>query len=649
MKKLVCRTVLAACLLCFFNAAAATGPADRTATDPQSLTSPDSPNPQPVPIADLFYSHSAFSPALSPDGRQVVFTTDVTGRFNLWKTEVDGSMPIQLLQSEEAQDAPVWSPDGKWIVFRQDTGGNELYDLYAVPSDGGAALNLTKTPDVSEDSALFSPDGRLLAITIKPKESATADCAVMDWRTHEIRKLTHERSPDHLWQIFGWSNDSKYVFANRVKESYTDSEIYRVNVADGTASNLTPHTGDVMYTGTSVSPTGEVLLSSNANGGYQNVGLLHAGSGTIEWITDTQWEGAAGNFSADGRYFTYQINQDGRTALYLRDMRGRETQKLAFPEGISSDVGTPTSFSSDGSRLLVYHEDSQRPPDLWVYDLRTREAKQLTHSALASLNSASVPPSQLVHYKSFDDTMISAYVWMPFNLKRDRSNAVVLLPHGGPTGQTMDKFNTVAAALASRGFICISPNVRGSTGYGMAFQKANLKDLGGSDLQDEIYATKFLVATGYADPRKIGITGESYGGYVTLLAIGKTPEVWSAAASEYGIVDWRSLLQHTDPRLQAYVKSLLGDPVTDHKIYEEASPITYFHQVKAPLLLLQGENDPRVPKEEAQQVFDALKAAGNTVELHYYPHEGHGFEKRENRIDALLRIVQWFDKYLESR
>lgn len=183
----------------------------------------------------------------------------------------------------------------------------------------------------------------------------------------------------------------------------------------------------------------------------------------------------------------------------------------------------------------------------------------------------------------------------------------------------------------------------------MAFQKANFKDLGGGDLQDEIYATKFLVATGYANPRKIGITGESYGGFVTLLAIGKTPEVWSAAASEYGIVDWRSLLQHTDPRLQEYVKSLLGDPVTDHKVYEEASPSTYLQQVKAPLLLLQGENDPRVPKEEAQQVFDTLKAAGKTVYLHYYPQEGHGFEKRENRIDALLRVVEWFDRYLKSR
>ncbi|MBZ5549552.1 MAG: S9 family peptidase [Acidobacteriia bacterium] len=634
MKEHVCMTVLGACLLCFFNAAAATGPDDRAATDPQSLTSPESPNPQPVPIADFFYSHTAFSPALSPDGKQVVFTTDVTGRFNLWRTEVDGSMPIQLLRSDEAQDTPVWSPDGKWIVFRQDTGGNELYDLYAVPGDGGAVLNLTKTADVSEDSALFSPDGRLLAITIKPKESATSDVAVMDWRTHGIRKLTHEQSHDHLWQIFGWSKDGKYVFANRVKESYTDSEIYRVDVAEGIARNLTPHTGEVMYTGTSVSPTGEVLFNSNAKGGYQNVGVLHVDGGTIEWITDTRWEATAGNFSPDGRYFTYQMNQDGRTDLYLQDTRSRVTHKLAFPEGISSDVGSPTSFSSDGARLLVYHEDSQRPPDLWVYDLRTQKAKQLTHSALASLRPASIPPSQLVHYKSFDGTMISAYVWMPFNTKRDRSSPVVVLPHGGPTGQTMDKFNTVAAALASRGFICISPNVRGSTGYGMAFQKANVKDLGGGDLQDEIYATKFLVATGYADPRKIGITGESYGGYVTLLAISKTPEVWSAAASEYGIVDWRSLLQHTDPRLQEYVKSLLGDPVADHKVYEEASPITYLHQVKAPLLLLQGENDPRVPKEEAQQVFDALKAAGNTVELHYYPQEGHGFEK--SRTGSML-------------
>lgn len=204
------------------------------------------------------------------------------------------------------------------------------------------------------------------------------------------------------------------------------------------------------------------------------------------------------------------------------------------------------------------------------------------------------------------------------------------------------------AALASRGYVVIAPNVRGSTGYGIDFQRANYQDLGGGDLQDEVYAATFLQATGYVDRKKIGITGGSYGGFMTLMAIGKTPDVWAAGVEEYGIINWMTMLQHEDPSSQQYEKSLLGDPVKDRAVYDAASPITYIHAVKAPLLVLQGDNDPRVPKEEAAQIVELLKKDGKTVDAHYYANEGHGFSKRENQIDAIRRTVEWFDKYLKG-
>ena len=298
--------------------------------------------------------------------------------------------------------------------------------------------------------------------------------------------------------------------------------------------------------------------------------------------------------------------------------------------------------------MLISHQSSQRPSDLWVYDLQSRKPTQLTFSAIADLNPSKLPESQLVHYKSFDGKMISAFVWMPFNLERNGTAPGVVLPHGGPTGQTVDYFNRDAAALASRGYVCIAPNVRGSTGYGIVFQEANKKDLGGGDLQDEVYGARFLVDTGYVDSKKIGITGGSYGGYMTLMAIGKTPDVWAAAVEEYGIINWLTMLQHEDPLLQQYEQSLLGDPVKDRKVYEADSPITYIRNEKAPLLVLQGDNDIRVPKEEAEQVVSILKQEGRTVDAHYYPNEGHGFAKRENQIDAMRRTIDWFDRYLKG-
>ncbi|HZZ90094.1 MAG TPA: prolyl oligopeptidase family serine peptidase, partial [Caulobacteraceae bacterium] len=200
----------------------------------------------------------------------------------------------------------------------------------------------------------------------------------------------------------------------------------------------------------------------------------------------------------------------------------------------------------------------------------------------------------------------------------------------------------------SRGYVVIAPNVRGSTGYGRAFQAMNIKQLGGGDLVDEIFGGKFMISTGYVDPKRIGITGGSYGGYMTLMAIGKTPRLWAAAVEEYGIIDWKSMYQHEDAALQAYQKSLLGDPAADARVYRDDSPITFIRHATAPLLVLQGDNDIRVPKEEAEQVVAILKAAGRTVDAHYYANEGHGFTKRENQVDALERTVTWFDRYLKG-
>jgi dipeptidyl aminopeptidase/acylaminoacyl peptidase len=158
----------------------------------------------------------------------------------------------------------------------------------------------------------------------------------------------------------------------------------------------------------------------------------------------------------------------------------------------------------------------------------------------------------------------------------------------------------------------------------------------------------FLKATGYVDPKKIGITGGSYGGFMTLMAIGKTPGLWAAAVEKFGIINWSSMLKSSDPSLNEYLKALLGNPDEDRKIYTADSPITYIRDEKAPLLVLQGDNDPRVPKEEAQQIVDILKKEGRVVDVHYYANEGHGFVKRENQIDSMQRTIDWFDKYLRG-
>jgi dipeptidyl aminopeptidase/acylaminoacyl peptidase len=625
-------------------------PDDRQITDPKSVVSVANPAAGPVPIAQLYYTRTTTQPAWSPDGREVVFSSNLTGRLNLWKVSAAGGWPIQLLQSDDRQTGAVWSPDGKWIVFDQDFGGGELYDLFAVPSNGGEAINLTNTPDISEGNAHWSPDGSVLAMSYRPKASSNTDIALLDWKTRKVRKLTDEQTKNREWGGVIWSADGRTIYADRANAGHTDSDVYRVDVASGKLENLTPHQGDVIYEVSSVSPDGRTLLiTSNERGGYENVALLDVASKQKTWVTETKWEAEAGEFSPDGKNFTYVVNADGRTSIYLVDRATSRAAKLKFPEGISFPAGNPLAYSPSGDRLMISHQSSTEPADLWIYDIANGQSRQLSFSAVASLNPLLLPASQLVHYKTFDGKTISAFLWVPFNLKRDGTNPGIVLPHGGPTGQTVDAFSKTAAALASRGYVCIAPNVRGSTGYGMEFQRANYQDLGGGDLQDEVYAAHFLAATGYVDSAKIGITGGSYGGYMAMIAIGRTPDVWAASVELFGITDWLTEQEHEEPALQQYDQSILGDPVKDRKSYEDASPIKYFKDAKAPLLILQGANDIRDPKEEAEQAETILKKEGKVVSAHYYPDEGHGFAKRENQIDAMERTVEWFDRYLKNK
>jgi len=640
-------------LVCFSLSAgttASTGPDDRPLTDPKSVVSTSNPAARPAPIDDLYYTRNVFGAAWSPDGQQIVFTTDISGRANLWKVRAPGGWPIQLTQSDDRQYSAIWSPDGKWIVYQQDRGGDELWDLYAVPSEGGEVMNLTNTPLIREQDPHWSHDGKTIAFARKPKEGAQYDIALLDWTSRKVHKLTNEQQPGYAWNVVGWSSDDKTIYAGRVNPPFTDADIYRIDVVTGKLVNLTPHQGTVRYLASSLSPDNRtLLLTSDAKGGYMNVALLDAATKEIAWVTDLKWEASSGNFSPDGKSYTYTVNEDGVIDAYLADRSTKRAEKLDLPHGLNYFSGNPNEFAPQSDRVIVSHEASNQPGDLWIYNLPSRHADQLTFSEVASLRAAQLPPSQIVHYRSFDGKVITALLWVPFNLKRDGSNPALILPHGGPTGQMVDYWNTDVAALTSRGYICLAPNPRGSTGYGLDFQKANFQDLGGGDLKDEIAGLDFLKATGFVDPKKIGITGGSYGGFMTLMAIGKAPDIWAAGVEEYGIINWSTMLKSSDPSLNEYLKSLLGNPEENRKIYDADSPITYIRNERAPLLVLQGDNDPRVPKEEAQQVVDLLKKEGRTVDVHYYANEGHGFVKRENQIDSIRRTIAWFDQYLMGK
>ncbi|HTM87631.1 MAG TPA: S9 family peptidase [Terriglobales bacterium] len=617
-------------------------------TDPAELKSIPNLNVQKFTVEKLFMTRAIGGTAWSPDGKSIAFMSNISGRMNLWTVPAEGGWPMQLTVSEQRQFSPAWSPDGKWIAYMSDHNGDEQWDIFVVSPLSGEVINLTQTPEIAEEDPQWSPDGRLLAYMVKPKTSSTFEIDAMDFTTHEVRHLTSGTPKDRGNVSPLWSRDGKWLAYTQVQAKGTDSDIYVVEVATSRSTRLTPHSGEQLYTVNDWSPDGKkLLITSNAGNGYENVGLLDIANKKIDWLTQDKWEIQGGNFSPDGRTATWTANVDGNSDIYFHDLTSGKTEVLPLPAGVNELGGHENAFTHDGSRLLYIHNGPNAPADAWVYNLAGKRSQQITHSLVAGVRGADMVEPYLVHYPSRDGKFqISAFVYVPHNLPPNRQSPAVVYVHGGPTSQTVNLFNRGIQYLVNQGYLIIAPNYRGSTGYGKEFQQANLFDMGGGDLQDVLAAADWIKRSAYVDPKKLVIMGGSYGGYMTMMAVTKAPEVWGAGVAIVPFVNYFTEVQNEDPVLREMDLATMGDPVKNKALWEDRSPIFFVDRIKAPLLILAGAHDPRCPQSEAQQVADAIQKRGGVVDLKIYEDEGHGFSRVPNQIDSWKRISDFLQAHV---
>lgn len=624
-------------------------PAPQAITDPKQITSkPDARVEKNLSIEKLYMTRSVGGATWSPDGKTIAFICNLSGRNNLWLVPAEGGWPTQLTISDQRQSSPAWSPDGKWIAYTSDYYGDEQWDIFLVSPKTGQVVNVTNTREISEENPVWSPDGRYLAYTVKPRTSSVFEIDVYDTVLRDVKHLTTGTAADLFNFSPIWSKDGKFIFYSQAQAKGTNSNILMIEVADATSTLLTPHEGEKTYWANDASPDGKYLLiTSNSGNGYDNPGLLEIASRKIHWLTDEKWEISGANFSPDGRSLVYTANIDGNTDMYLYDMVSGKNNALPILKGLNFPSGNISPFTSDSTRMLYSHTGPAAPNDLWVYTLADGTSRQITQSLVGGTRASDMVEPYLVHYPSTDGKWtISAFVYVPYNLPRNGQHPAIVYVHGGPAAQTVNTFSRFIQYAANQGYLVIAPNYRGSTGYGKAFQQANLFDMGGGDLQDVLAAAEWVKQTGYVDPKKVILMGGSYGGYLTMMGVTKAPDVWAAGVPIVPFVNWFTEIQNEDPVLQQSDLATMGDPTKNKDLYEDRSPINFVDRIKAPLYLLAGGSDPRCPKTEAQQVVDAIKKRGGVVEYKVYEDEGHSFARVENQIDAYKRVADFLKAHV---
>ena len=361
--------------------ASQTLPVPQAIADPKQIASkPDARVEKSLSIEKLYMTRQVGGSTWSPDGKTVAFVSNLSGRNNIWLVASEGGWPMQLTVSDQRQAQPTWSADGKWIAYISDYDGDEQWDIFLVSPKTGQVVNLTNTREISEESPAWSPDGRYLTYMVKPKTSSVYEIDVYDTVLRAVRHLTTGTAKDRMNTSPIWAADATFIVYTQEQAKGTDSNVFVVDIASAESTLLTPHEGERTYSAADVSPDGkQVLITSNARDGYDNVGLLDIATKKIRWITSDKWEIYGGGFSSDGKFLTYGANVDGNTDIYLYDVASGKARALPLPKGVNDIAGRTSAFTRDNTHLLYSHSGPTSPGDLWVYTIAESKSHQLTH------------------------------------------------------------------------------------------------------------------------------------------------------------------------------------------------------------------------------------------------------------------------------
>jgi dipeptidyl aminopeptidase/acylaminoacyl peptidase len=604
--------------------------------------------PRGVPEYDArtFYATTSYSGAsFSADESRILFSSDATGVFNAYSVPVAGGEPTRLTNSTtNAIGAVGCFPHDDRILVTQDEGGNELNHLY-VRETNGTLRDLTPGKGLKATFEAWAGDLAHFYVTTNERDNQYFDLYRYDAKSYD-RTLVFKNTGG-FGQI-AVSRDGKRVALVKVRTN-SDNDLFLWDPAkpDNEPVKITAHAGEVEHGIQGFGPDSKHLyFSSNEGGEFARVWAYDLATKEKKLAAEDKWDVLVFGFSWNGRYRSVGVNADARTVVSVTDTRTGNPVKLP-------DVGTANfvggTFSRSENLLAFYVAGDTSPADLHVLDLRTGQHRKLTSALNPKVKPEYLVDASVVRYPSFDKLPIPALLYKPHGATANRKVPAIVWVHGGPGGQSRVGYSPDLQFLVNHGYAVLAVNNRGSSGYGKTFYHMDDRKHGDVDLKDCVQARRYLASLDWVDGSRVGILGGSYGGYMTCAALAFEPDAFDVGIDIFGVTNWVRTLSSIPPWWTSFRDSLyaeLGDPATDGERLRRISPLFHAKNIRKPLLVIQGKNDPRVLQVESDEMVAAVRGNGVPVEYIVFPDEGHGFRRKENRITAAEAYRKFLDKYL---
>jgi dipeptidyl aminopeptidase/acylaminoacyl peptidase len=589
-------------------------------------------------LQELLELSATWPLAFSPDGASLLLASDRPGVRQLFRIAVEGGEVEQLTDLPEPVDG-TFLPDGRILVL-VDEGGNERTQLYLL-GDGGQLEPLVVDPRFNHWTPIASRDGSRLAYTTNRENGVEFEVVVRTLARGVERTFDLRGNLD----AHGFSPDGRWIVAERLGvEIGGDSDLFLLEVETGDVHHITPHEGAADYATPAWLPDSSgFYAATNAFGDVRSLARYDIASAEWTEVLDSSWDLQCA-IDTTGRTLLVHANEDGWSQLELRDPATLELRRdIELPgQGVVMSWPTGPVFSPDGSKLAFGYSSPRQPFEAYVYDLDADELTRLTGEGPIE----GIDP-ELRRFRSFDGEEIPVFLFKPDG---EGPFPVVVTVHGGPEAQWQPFFSPRGGAftqfLLDRGYAVAAPNVRGSSGYGKRFMSLDDVGLRLDSVRDLAELHAWLSARPEIDGARAVVYGGSYGGYMTLASLAFYPELWAAGISFVGISNLVTFLENTSEYRRAVREREYGSLANDREILWNVSAASRLDDIRAPLFLEHGRNDPRVPVGESEYIHRMLTEKGIRCELVIYEDEGHMLEKLANRIDAFERAVAFLDEVL---